>query len=161
VTEYARRSARLILLDSDGRALMFCYRDQRYGRSWFTPGGGVDPGEGLREAAVRELFEETGLRVPVDELGPHVAFTTGYVALTWIEGQMRDDFFVHRSASSEIRLDGMLDYETNSLIEYRWLSADDVRACPDRVVPNGLADLIDRLAAGDVPAVPVELPWHE
>ena len=32
------------------------------GSWWFTPGGGLDPGESHRDGAVRELFEETGLR---------------------------------------------------------------------------------------------------
>jgi 8-oxo-dGTP diphosphatase len=32
-------------------------------RGWVPPGGKVEPGETPREGAVRELFEETGLRV--------------------------------------------------------------------------------------------------
>lgn len=35
---------------------------------WGTPGGGVEPGESPREAAVREFEEETGLRVDECEL---------------------------------------------------------------------------------------------
>lgn len=35
---------------------------------WLIPGGGVDFGEGVREAARREFAEETGLRADVGEL---------------------------------------------------------------------------------------------
>lgn len=40
---------------------------------WVTPGGGVDGGEPVAEAAARELYEETGLRLPPEGLGDPVA----------------------------------------------------------------------------------------
>ena len=39
---------------------------------WFLPGGGMDPGESGLEACVREVLEETGLRVRVSrQIGVH------------------------------------------------------------------------------------------
>lgn len=51
------------LVTDDDRAL-FVYEDD----TWKLPGGGVEPGESRTEAVKREVREETGVRIAVDEL---------------------------------------------------------------------------------------------
>lgn len=41
-------------------------QEKRYGSTWSIPGGRVEPGETLATAAVREVFEETGVPVQLD-----------------------------------------------------------------------------------------------
>jgi len=74
---HIRTSARA-LVERDGRLLVIRYRDLR--GEWFTaPGGGQTHREGLEDALVREVEEETGARVRVGPLrfvrevmeGPH------------------------------------------------------------------------------------------
>ncbi len=58
----ARPAARVVLLDAENRVLLFHTVDPFVPDvvTWVTPGGGVEPGEELVEAARRELREETG-----------------------------------------------------------------------------------------------------
>lgn len=51
--------------DAQGRLLLQQREDNRH---WAMPGGRLDPGEDLRTCVIREVFEESGLRVRVTRL---------------------------------------------------------------------------------------------
>lgn len=59
MTVISRATARPLSGDADGRVLLRHGSDAERAY-WFTIGGGVEPGEGLAEAAVRELRGESG-----------------------------------------------------------------------------------------------------
>ncbi|GAA1643517.1 hypothetical protein GCM10009828_085440 [Actinoplanes couchii] len=54
-------SVSVLVVDGDGRLLLVRHAGDR--QWWAVPGGGVDVGESPGEAAVREILEETGLRI--------------------------------------------------------------------------------------------------
>ncbi len=55
--------AAVVLRDDDGRYLLIQEAKTDFYGLWNNPGGHQDPGETLQEAAVREAYEETGLRI--------------------------------------------------------------------------------------------------
>ncbi len=71
-----------VLLVSDGEHMVLVRNESRPG--WAPPGGKRDPGETVREGAVRELTEETGLIFAADEL-----LAVGYERITVPQGQAK------------------------------------------------------------------------
>ncbi|MBM2623723.1 NUDIX domain-containing protein [Actinoplanes sp. LDG1-06] len=157
---YARRSARVLLIDSQDRVLLLrsaLLSEQAF--AWFTPGGGVKWWERLPAAAARELCEEVGLQVNPRELRL-VAFATGRADLGFANGLFRDDFFLHRVDAHEVDVAGQTDLERRNYAGFRWWSVADLETTGETVFPFGLAELLTRIVGGQIPAMPVELPWH-
>jgi len=145
-----RQAARVLLLDGSGRVLLFRGHDPGRpdaGSWWFTVGGGVDEGESPREAAARELFEETGLAVLPESLaGPlHREFAAFTLAGT--DYLQDNEFYAARVDAHEVDTTGFSDLETELVLEHRWWSPAELRATTDTVYPECLPDLVDRLGA--------------
>lgn len=142
-----RVSARVVALDEHERTLLLRGQDpQRVGEPfWFTLGGGVEHGETLRQTAVRELFEETGLQVrPETLVGP----IWRRMSLFPFGGEMmhsEEHFFTLRVENFDPVPGGLTELEKDSLLEHRWCSAEEITAMAEAgamVYPQDLARLL-------------------
>jgi 8-oxo-dGTP pyrophosphatase MutT (NUDIX family) len=157
-----RPTGRVILVDGHTRVLLFRVIDGHAGGVpiWITPGGETGPDEDHAEAARRELSEEAGLDLEVDQLGLPVALTRGL--FTW-RGQdyWADDWYYFvRVDEFEVDTSGFTALEARVVDTYRWWTPAELERTDDIVYPVGLAGLVRRLARGDRPAEPIRLPWR-
>jgi 8-oxo-dGTP pyrophosphatase MutT (NUDIX family) len=142
-TVIRRLAARVVLIDSTGRTLLFRGGDPsrpEAGTWWFTPGGGVEDGETLPEAARREVLEETG--VDLVEVGePVVRRRIRYR----FEGELIDQtehIFVARADITELNASGWTEVERRVVVEHRWWSLAELHSTRERVYPDTLAELL-------------------
>jgi 8-oxo-dGTP pyrophosphatase MutT (NUDIX family) len=153
-----RRAARVLLL-ADGAVLLIQGHDPsqpELGPWWHTPGGGIEEGEPLEEAAAREVEEETGLRLDAGSLGPYVATRRTGFEFDGCHYEQDEWFFAARVERFEPHGRGWVEIERRSLLRYGWWTPDELDATDDVVYPRELADLVRVLLAGG-PAEPVRL----
>jgi 8-oxo-dGTP pyrophosphatase MutT (NUDIX family) len=145
-----RRAARVLLVDGAGRVLLFRGHDPsrpEAGSWWFTVGGGLDDGETAREAAARELFEETALRIGPDALDGPVHREVAEFSLLGTHYRQDNEFFVARVEEHDVVTVGFTDLESAFVLEHRWWSRAELSDTAETVYPESLPDLLDRIGA--------------
>ena len=115
-----------VIRDGQGRLLLVRRGHAPSLGLWSVPGGRVEPGETPEEAAAREVFEETGLRVRIGRL-------LGSVHI--------GDYLVHDFAAEVTGGDLAAGDDAS---DARWCSWDDAELLP---LTPGLLDELRRMLA--------------
>lgn len=146
-----REAARVLILDPAKRVLLARGHDSdRPDRQWwFTIGGGLDPQETAADAAVREVFEETGIKLNKDQLiGPVIERTAIFDFAAEHCVQHEFIYLVELTETPQLNRAGWTDVERDFLEDMAWLSAQEIAASEIEVFPENLAELVANLSLG-------------
>ena len=129
----------VMLVNADGLVFVGKRIDNREGDWWQMPQGGIDEGEDLADAAMRELAEETGISATHISIISRIEESMRYdlpkelVGKLWggrYRGQEQTWFLARFSGSeTDIALDA---HDPPEFCEYRWVEPDQL---PDLIVP--------------------------
>ncbi len=131
-----RTRAGLVLLDPAGRILLFLHADGHGRTFWATPGGGLEEGESLEQAARREAAEELG------SADVELTFLwTGSSDFQFADREVTqtEAFFLVRGHPSVIDPEVEETHRRERILEARWWSLAEIEACQEATFPVDLA----------------------
>ncbi|SFZ72370.1 NUDIX hydrolase [Chitinimonas taiwanensis] len=140
-----RYSARLIIVDGAGRLLLFLYQDEHQAPFWATPGGELKPGEDYAAAAARELYEETGLRLPI---GPMLKQREAdYAVARSVTARWQEQYYlVACPAPTTIFAADWTEEEQHTIQRWQWWDIEQLQQAPPGLFkPEWLPELLESL----------------
>ena len=147
-----RTAARIFLLDDRDRVLLIHDRLDldRTDSHWIAPGGGLEDGETLTEAAVREVYEETGLRVELAPTAQPVFVDREQFSFAGQQIDQTNYYFLARVASdAPVRPIAPTEYEAAIALGSRWWPLAELEAAPVIRRPLDMVGVIRRALAVD------------
>lgn len=164
-----RNSVKLILLNENNELLLMSTDDKEIqgkegnynGKFWQMVGGKIEEGETLREAAYRELFEETGLKKEQVQVLDPVWYGEVDLMMHGKLTKVKQSFVPARTSSPNVSMENLTDEEKPVCTKLEWFSSDKIKDCPDIIYPVLLTDpkYLPAILQGNIPKdiIPIDL----
>ncbi|AIJ10037.1 MULTISPECIES: NUDIX hydrolase [Edwardsiella] len=157
-----RHAVRVILIDSNQSVLLLSTKDASnpdFIESWEVPGGGANPNESIHETAIREILEETGIKLTSDDLSnPLWKRDVLYSYRGERRLQHETICIAHINKSSpRLNLSGREPFETEDHQRYKWWSVKELQNTRATLYPKSLGTHITALINQKTVEEPIEI----
>ncbi len=145
----------MVLVDEQEQVLLLWHTGAHDDHHWSPPGGGIEAGESLTEAAARELWEEVGLTgVPLAR-----PIWTWEHRFRYFGEMITQHETIYVSRIIHVEAQGQAEnLALDGIVEARWWRIEDLLEVTDDVWPHRLATLLPALLQTDLdPDQPVAL----
>jgi 8-oxo-dGTP pyrophosphatase MutT (NUDIX family) len=160
-----RSSVKILLVNDRKEILLMCADDPKittadgkyHGKFWFPIGGGIEKGESIAEAALREIYEETGITKEEVNLGPIVWFGEFDLVLNGVLTRLKQQFMVAKTKKNRVTLTTLDTWETKAVKKLAWFSLEKILRCDEIIYPVLLSKYLPDILSEIYPLTPLEI----
>lgn len=160
-----RQSVRIILINDVDELLLMCINDpltkpigERYKGPFWTPiGGQIKANETILDAAIRELYEETGMSKKDVVFGPFIWFGEFNLEVHGIPTHIEEKFIVARAKKKKLTQINFEKHETSIVKHLAWFSLNQIINIEETVYPVLLLEYLPDIIAGNYPKKPFNI----
>jgi 8-oxo-dGTP pyrophosphatase MutT (NUDIX family) len=160
-----RSSVKIILLNEQNELLLMSAKNSKIRsingkvneKFWFLVGGKIEEGETLLSAAIREVFEETGIQKGEVEFGPVVWHGEFDLILDEVRTHLIQSFIVARTKQQKVFLAQPTAWEREVIDEISWFSLEKIKNSKDPIYPILLPKYLPDILLCKYPQNPIEI----
>lgn len=163
-----RKSVRLLILNDKNETLLSRYEGLDIHEPGYAPldshweviGGGIDAGETMLEAAMREAYEESGLTDNDLKVGPIIWQGSNEIVYNGEHLTAHHTYMLahltREIAADDIIPQGLTEEELGFMVGFKWWSVDELKITTENIIPPALRIELPKIINGDIPASPLE-----